>query len=193
MRIKAGILFLVALGLVDCKKEAPPLETPRPAPVISSSVVNRPLVDAPRERRGPMSIIMREIPQGATIQIRNNEAISLQGAQPGQAFPGLVAADVLDTKGLVAFGFARLWAESQAASVAEWRRKGFMEVFHYGEGCQRRLGYRLLDIGGVTVKGRRYGIEGAKRGDASTKTLQIPLGTLLSFRLEAPAQIRQIE
>jgi hypothetical protein len=168
MRIKAGILFLVALGLVDCKKEAPPLETPRPAPVISSSVVNRPLVDAPRERRGPMSIIMREIPQGATIQIRNNEAISLQGAQPGQAFPGLVAADVLDTKGLVAIPQG-----SEAILVV--------------------LGYRLLDIGGVTVKGRRYGIEGAKRGDASTKTPQIPLGTLLSFRLEAPAQIRQIE
>jgi pimeloyl-ACP methyl ester carboxylesterase len=45
-----------------------------------------------------------------------------------------------------AFGFARRWPERLgAANVAEWRRAGTMEVFHYGENRNRSLSYNLLD------------------------------------------------
>jgi hypothetical protein len=167
MRIRAVILIFVALGLADCKKEAPPLETPRPAPVISSSVVNPPQIDTPRAGRGGSPENIREIPQGATIRIRNNEAISLQNAQAGQTFSALVAVDVIDTKGVVAIPRG-----SEAVLVV--------------------LGDKVLDIGGVTVRGHRYGLEGSKRGDANAKAAQIAVGTLLGFRLDAPTQIREI-
>jgi hypothetical protein len=42
-----------------------------------------------------------------------------------------------------AFGFARRWALS--ASIEEWRRNGFTEVFHYGDGRMRRLNYSFLE------------------------------------------------
>jgi pimeloyl-ACP methyl ester carboxylesterase len=42
-----------------------------------------------------------------------------------------------------AFGFARRWARS--ASTEDWRRNGFIEVFHYGDGRMRRLNYSFLE------------------------------------------------
>ena len=42
-----------------------------------------------------------------------------------------------------AFGFARRWAQS--AGAEEWRRNGFTEVFHYGDGRMRRLNYSFLE------------------------------------------------
>ena len=47
-----------------------------------------------------------------------------------------------------AFGFARRWPDSLGAeAVAEWRRAGVREVFHYGEGRPRQLRYALLEDG----------------------------------------------
>ena len=83
-------------------------------------------------------------------QAAAGEPVSLVGSSMGGYLAALYAARHPEVRRAAllapAFGLARLWAESLgAASVAEWRRKGFMEVFHYGEGRQRRLGYQLLE------------------------------------------------
>ena len=83
-------------------------------------------------------------------QAAAGEPVSLVGSSMGGYLAALYAARHPEVRRAAllapAFGFARLWAESlAAASVAEWRRQGFMDVFHYGEGRQRRLGYQLLE------------------------------------------------
>lgn len=45
-----------------------------------------------------------------------------------------------------AFGFARRWPESmEPETIDAWRRTGWLEVYHYGEGRPRRLSSALLD------------------------------------------------
>src|SRR5580704_13873266 len=101
MRLKACLsaimLIFVSCGLWSCNRDkTPPLAPePRPAPILSYSVVNPPIVDTARVRGGQPIAEMRTIPLGSTVQIRNNEAISLQTAELGQTFPGTVARDVL--------------------------------------------------------------------------------------------------
>jgi uncharacterized protein len=44
-----------------------------------------------------------------------------------------------------AFGFARRWPERLGHEAVEnWRRTGWMEVFHYAEGRSRAVSYALL-------------------------------------------------
>lgn len=45
-----------------------------------------------------------------------------------------------------AFRFAHRWEEVLGPEkVEEWRRTGWIEVFHYADGRNRRLGYQLLE------------------------------------------------
>jgi hypothetical protein len=45
-----------------------------------------------------------------------------------------------------AFGFAQRWTERLGpAQVAAWRRTGTIDVFHYADNRDRKLGYQLLD------------------------------------------------
>lgn len=45
-----------------------------------------------------------------------------------------------------AFGFARRWPESLGTEkVAEWRRTGWLETYHWAEKRTRRLSYALLE------------------------------------------------
>jgi pimeloyl-ACP methyl ester carboxylesterase len=47
-----------------------------------------------------------------------------------------------------AFGFARRWPESLGPQVVQqWRDTGWRDVFHYGEGRDRRLSYRIIEDG----------------------------------------------
>jgi hypothetical protein len=47
-----------------------------------------------------------------------------------------------------AFGFAQRWPERLGpADTAAWRRNGTIDVFHYAEGRNRKLGYQLLADG----------------------------------------------
>lgn len=44
------------------------------------------------------------------------------------------------------FGFPQRWpATLGEARMAEWKAKGFLTMFHYGENAERRLGYQLMD------------------------------------------------
>ena len=43
-----------------------------------------------------------------------------------------------------AFGFPRRWSERLgAAKMMEWRKKDALDVYHYGEGAMRQVGYEL--------------------------------------------------
>jgi len=80
------------------------------------------------------------------------EAISLIGSSMGGYLAALYAARHPEVRRLVlmapAFGFARRWPESLGAeALAEWKRRGVREVFHYGEGRPRMLHYDLLEDG----------------------------------------------
>ena len=45
-----------------------------------------------------------------------------------------------------AFGFARRWRQMLGEDkVAEWRRMGWLPVYHYGDNMERRVGYELLE------------------------------------------------
>jgi pimeloyl-ACP methyl ester carboxylesterase len=47
-----------------------------------------------------------------------------------------------------AFGFTRLWPQSLGAkTMEEWKRTGSRPVFHYGEGRERRLNYKIVEDG----------------------------------------------
>jgi hypothetical protein len=107
---------------------------------------------------------IRTIPAGATIRVRNNEPISLETAKPGESFSGTIMNDVADSKGRVAI------RHGSAATLIV-------------------LGPHSLDIGGVEVAGRHYGLEGNKR---ATLAGQIPPATVLTFHLDESVRIREI-
>lgn len=47
-----------------------------------------------------------------------------------------------------AFGFARRWSEALGPEkAAEWRRTGWLEVFHYADQAPRRVSHALLEDG----------------------------------------------
>ena len=77
-------------------------------------------------------------------------AVSLIGSSLGGYLAALYAARHPEVRRLVllapALAFARLWSSTLAGAdqVEEWRRTGTMEVFHYGENRNCRLGYQLL-------------------------------------------------
>jgi pimeloyl-ACP methyl ester carboxylesterase len=90
---------------------------------------------------GQLDVIAREAAGGATAMI---------GSSMGGYLTALYAARRPEIERVAllapAFGFARRWAERMgAAALQEWRSKGTMDVYHYGEGRQRALGYALLD------------------------------------------------
>jgi hypothetical protein len=46
------------------------------------------------------------------------------------------------------FGFAQRWPERLGAkAVREWRKRGWLEVYHYGRKQSCRIGYQLLEDG----------------------------------------------
>jgi pimeloyl-ACP methyl ester carboxylesterase len=80
----------------------------------------------------------------------NGRPVSLIGSSMGGYLAALYGATHPEVERLIlmapAFAFAKGWeARIGPAQVEEWRRSGFMEVFHYGDGGNRRLGYQLLD------------------------------------------------
>jgi pimeloyl-ACP methyl ester carboxylesterase len=47
-----------------------------------------------------------------------------------------------------AFGFARRWPEALGTEqLAEGKRRGYLDVYHYADGRERRLGWGLIDDG----------------------------------------------
>jgi pimeloyl-ACP methyl ester carboxylesterase len=74
------------------------------------------------------------------------DPVSVIGSSMGGYLAALYAAQHPEVCKLVllapAFAFARLWSEAPEAKT--WRETGFLDVYHYGERRNRRLGYTLL-------------------------------------------------
>lgn len=78
------------------------------------------------------------------------EPVLLAGSSMGGYLAALFAARHPEVQRLVlfapAFRFARRWAETLGAEkTAAWRRTGWLDVFHYGEGRNLPLSYALLE------------------------------------------------
>jgi len=75
--------------------------------------------------------------------------VVLIGSSLGGYLAALYAAQHAEVTRVVllapAFDFARRWTERMGPlPFAEWGEKGWMEVFHYGEGRNRRLSFDLM-------------------------------------------------
>jgi len=78
--------------------------------------------------------------------------VALVGSSLGGYLAALYAARRPNVERIVllapAFGFAQRWPERLGpAAVAAWHRAGTIDVFHYADNCQRKLGYQFLDDG----------------------------------------------
>ena len=80
------------------------------------------------------------------------EPVALMGSSMGGYVAALYAARHPEVTRLVllapAFGFARRWPERLGSEAVEnWRRTGWMDVFHYADGRNRAISYALLEDG----------------------------------------------
>jgi len=87
---------------------------------------------------------------GVINQNVGDKPAALVGSSMGGYLAALYAARHPEITCLIllapAFGFARLWPGwLGATAVDQWRRRGWMEVFHYAENRQCRLSYGLLE------------------------------------------------
>ena len=81
-----------------------------------------------------------------------NGPLVLLGSSMGGYLAALYAARHAEVSRVVllapAFGFARRWPATLGEErLNEWRRSGWIPVYHYGDGRERRVSYDLLDDG----------------------------------------------
>ncbi|HYA18741.1 MAG TPA: hypothetical protein VEF06_14810, partial [Bryobacteraceae bacterium] len=95
---------------------------------------------APAPPPPPPQEIVRTIPAGTNIQVRNNEPISSQTAQDGQTFSAVVEADIPDSNGQVAVPRGSTATLVVRNVVAQGKVEGRSEL--------------SVDVGSVTVNGK---------------------------------------
>jgi pimeloyl-ACP methyl ester carboxylesterase len=86
-------------------------------------------------------------------RIADGDDVRLMGSSMGGYLAALYAARHPQVTKLVllapAFGFARRWPLMLGdEKVAEWRRSGWLPVYHYGDKMERRVSYELLEDAG---------------------------------------------
>jgi hypothetical protein len=123
---------------------APAQNTPAPAPAAAPPAVaqNAP---PPEKREYQPAATYRTIPAGTTLEVRNDQTIDSQTAEPGQAFSGTVVNTIVDSDGKVAIP-----AGSRATLVVR-------SASEQGK-IQGRSGLEV-DVASVEVGGRRYRME----------------------------------
>jgi hypothetical protein len=180
----------------------------------------------------PPAEVVRTIPSGATLQVRNNTTIDSETAEPGQRYAGVVSRDVKDTNGEIAIprgsgamlvvrsasGQGKFQGQSDivvdVASVTVNGHTYRLETTNFSERGQQGVGKnkRTAEFagGGAALGGIIGAIAGGGKGAAigllaggaagtgaqaasRGKAVRIPSETLLSFRLEAPVNIRQLQ
>ena len=92
---------------------------------------------------------------GVIERASRGQPVSLIGSSMGGYLAALYAARHPEVEKLVlmapAFCFAKRWPQTLGEqAMEEWKRSGVLKVFHYGEGRDTELGYRLIE------DGRRY-------------------------------------
>jgi uncharacterized protein len=79
--------------------------------------------------------------------LAGGEPAALIGSSMGAYLAALYAARHAEVARLVllapAFSFARRWSETTEAKV--WRKRGFLDIYHYAEKRKLKLGYQLLE------------------------------------------------
>jgi hypothetical protein len=204
--------------------------TPPPAATTPQPAANQ----APRPAAAPPrpAVVVRTIPAGTRLLVRNNEAIDSGTAEPGQEFSGVVNKDVLDADGNVAIpqgsdallvvrsasGQGKFQGQSDiaidVAAVKVDGREYRLETSNFGAagkqgiGTNKRTGKFVGSgaalggiIGAIAGGGKGAGIgllAGAGAGAATQaatrgKGVRVPAETLMTFRLETPVNIRQIQ
>lgn len=85
-------------------------------------------------------------------QAAKTRTVTLLGSSMGGYLAALYAARHAEVERVVlmapAFGFARRWAQTlDPEKLAEWRRTGYLEMYHYGEKRPLPVSYRLIEDG----------------------------------------------
>lgn len=159
-----------------------PVENNAPPPAPAQAPAPAPVAPAP-----PVAVI-RTIPAGATIEVRNNQTINSETAEVGQTFSGVVEREVVDTNGRVAIprganatlvvrsasGQGKLQGRSDVAvdvSSVEvgghhyrLETSGFAEQGKEGVGTNKRTG--VFAGGGAALGGIIGAIAGGGKGAA---------------------------
>lgn len=89
----------------------------------------------------------------AIDRIAGGEDVRLMGSSMGGYLAALYAARHPAVTKLVlmapAFGFGRRWPlRLGEEAAAEWKRTGWLPIYHYGDKTERRVGYELLEDAG---------------------------------------------
>lgn len=90
-------------------------------------------------------VIVRTIPAGTNLRVRNNETISSQTAREGQTFSGVVASDVFDTDGRIAIPSGSTATLVVRSAIDQGKMQGRSEL--------------SVDVGSVTIAGREYRLD----------------------------------
>lgn len=83
-------------------------------------------------------------------QAAGGQPVTLIGSSLGGYLAALYASRHAETQRVVllapGFAFPLRWPEALGAErMAEWRRTGYLSVYHYGEKKEARLGYQLVE------------------------------------------------
>jgi hypothetical protein len=120
-----------------------PSAPPNPAPSTASNTA--PLPAAAPAPPPPPPVVVRTIPSGTNIQVRNNDAISSQTAQDGQTFSAVVEEDILDTTGRVA--------------VPKGSNATLVVRNATGQGKLQGRSELTVDVASVAVNGKTYRLD----------------------------------
>lgn len=93
--------------------------------------------------------LTRQIKQTIAAFPKQEIPITLIGSSFGALTATWVAQQQLQVQNLVllapAFGFPRSWySRLQPEQIAQWRKSGYLPIYHYGEGKELRLNYQFL-------------------------------------------------
>lgn len=109
-------------------------------------------VDIPALDEGDFEHLTVTRQLSAIERLSGGDPVSLMGSSMGGYLAAMFASMHPEIERLVllapAFGLIRRWPETMGAErVEEWRRRGTLDVYHYGEGRYRALDYGLVEDG----------------------------------------------
>ncbi len=120
---------------------APPVQSAAPAPAPASAPIP---TQAPAPPPEPV-VIVRTIPVGTTISVRNNETIDSATAQVGQTFSGVVVSSVHDADGRVVIPSGASATLTVRSATDQGKAQGQSDL--------------AVDVSSVRIKGHQYRLD----------------------------------